>query len=121
MRFLICISSCILFSLQALSQAKVKLADLKEHIGDSVVVEGAVKAIQYSENTKQSSTFITVGNLNNSLIVVITRTVRKKFTVKPEVAYKDKSIRVSGWLVNRNNKPQIVIKDPSQIVLIDDK
>jgi hypothetical protein len=118
MRFAVCFVSFFVFSFTAISQTKVKLADLKEHIGDSVLVEGPVKNI---DSANQAQTFITIGNSNNSLIVVITAAVREKFSVRPEDAYRDKTVRVSGRLLNNNGKMQMILSDPSQIVLVDHK
>jgi len=100
---------------------KVKLADLKQHIGDSVIVEGAVKNIQYLPNEVLSPTYINIGNAGNLLTVVIWAKTRNLFTIKPENAYKNKSIRVSGRLLNDKGNPRIIINNPSQIVLLDSK
>ena len=121
MRSLICFLSSLIFSFTASAQTKVKLSDLKEHIGDSIMVEGPVKAVRYAEGVDQSFTFITMGNPNNSLTVIITNETRNQFTVKPEDAFRNKSIRVSGRLANNNDKMQMLITDPTQIVVLDKK
>ena len=121
MRSLICFLSFLIFSFTASAQTKVKLSDLKEHIGDSIMVEGPVKAVRYAEGVDQSFTFITMGNPNNSLTVIITSDIRNKFTVKPEDAFRNKSIRVTGRLANNNDKMQMMITDPIQIVVLDKK
>lgn len=105
----------------ALSQTKVKLSDLKHHIGDSITVEGQVKTIAYRDSTNSSPTLITIGNMGGSLNILIESSVRNKFSVKPEEAYRNKTIQVSGKLLNNNGKMQVVIIDPSQIVLVDHK
>ena len=97
------------FSLSASSQAKAKLSDLKNNVGDSVMVEGRVKRVQQVGDTNNLSTLITFGANNNSVYLVISSAVRKKISVRPEEVYKNKSIRVIGRLVNNNKRMQIVI------------
>jgi len=121
MRFLICFLSFLIVSFTAAAQTKVKLSDLKEHIGDSIMVEGPVKAVRYAEGVDQSFTFITMGNPNNSLIVILTSDTRNQYSVKPEDAFRNKSIRVTGRLASNNNTLQMTISDPTQIVVLDKK
>ena len=120
MRFLIALLLLFFVPLAALSQTKVRLSELKRHVGDSVMVEGAVKTITHKDSSSLTSPIlITIGNGSNALTLVIGSAVRSKFSVKPEDAFKDKSIRVSGKLLNVHELLQIMINDPSQIVLID--
>lgn len=121
MRFLFCSLMIISFPFMALSQTKVKLSDLKHHIGDSITVEGQVKTIAYRDSTNSSPILITIGNMSGSLNILIESSVRNKFSVKPEEAYRNKTIQVSGKLLNNNGKMQVAIIDPSQIVLVDHK
>lgn len=122
MRFIIALLLFLLIPFAAMSQTKVKLSDLQKHIGDSVIVEGPVKTIIHQDSSSPTSPILlTIGNGTNSLTVVIENSVKNKFTVKPGEAYKNKSIRVGGKLQNTNGKMQIIISDPSQIVLIDHK
>lgn len=122
MRFIIALLLFLVIHFAAMSQTTVKLSDLQKHIGDSVIVEGPVKTIIHQDSSSLTSPILlTIGNGTNSLTVVIENSVKNKFTVKPGEAYKNKSIRVSGKLQNTNGKMQIIISDPSQIVLIDHK
>ena len=110
-------------SISSFSQMKVKLTEVTDHIGDSVMVEGKVTDIKSLENVGSSATYITVGGANskNSVTVVISGVDRYKFSVKPEEAYKNKSIRITGKVLSNNGKPEIVVHDPAQIVLVDKK
>ena len=121
MRFLFWFLMIVGFNFPAFSQTRLKLSELKNHIGDSVTVEGKVKTIAHKDSSITSSTLITIGNISNSLTVVIENAIRNKFSVKPEDAYRNKLIRVSGRLQNNNGKVEIMINDPSQIVLVDHK
>ena len=52
---------------------------------------------------------------NQKMSVVIKGKDRDKFPVSPEIAYKDKSICVTGVISNYNGKVEIVVTDPEQI------
>jgi hypothetical protein len=122
MRFLVALLLLFIVPFAALSQTKVKPSELKRYVGDSVMTEGKVKTITHEDSsTLTSPILITIGNGSNSLTLVIASAVRSKFSVKPEDAFENKSIRVSGKLLNLHEALQIMINDPSQIVLIDHK
>jgi hypothetical protein len=122
MRFLVALLLLFIVPFAALSQTKVKLSELKRYVGDSVMTEGKVKTITHEDSSSLTSPIlITIGNGSNSLTLVIASAVRSKFSVKPEDAFENKSIRVSGKLLNLHEALQIMINDPSQIVLIDHK
>jgi micrococcal nuclease len=40
---------------------------------------------------------------------------RDKFSISPEIAFRDKTICVTGVISNYNGKPEIVVTDPEQI------
>ncbi|HWI90683.1 MAG TPA: hypothetical protein VNT20_05370 [Flavisolibacter sp.] len=85
-------------------------------------MEGPVKTITHQDSSSLTSPILlTIGNGTNSLTEVIENSVKNRFTVQPEEACKNKSIRVSGKLQNTNGKIHIMISEPSQIVLIDHK
>lgn len=52
---------------------------------------------------------------DQKLSIVIKGKDRDKFTVSPEIAFKNKTICVTGVLSNYNGKPEIVVTDPDQI------
>ena len=73
----------------------------------------------YSTKLLESSgmVFLNLGGdyPNQKLSVVIKGKNRDKFSVSPEVAFKDKTICVTGVIVDYNGKPEIVVTDPEQI------
>lgn len=73
----------------------------------------------YSTRLIQSSgmVFLNLGGdyPNQKMSVVIKGKDRDKFPVSPEIAYKDKSICVTGVISNYNGKVEIVVTDPEQI------
>ena len=62
-------------------------------------------------------TFVNLGGEypHQKLSVVIKGKDRSKFPVAPELAYKDKTICVTGVVSDYNGKPEIVVTDPEQI------
>ena len=54
---------------------------------------------------------------NQKMTVVIKAADRDKFSVAPEVAYKDKKICVKGTPTEYKGKPEIIVTDPSQITI----
>lgn len=75
----------------------------------------------YGTNILESSgmVFLNLGGdyPHQKLSVVIKRKNREKFRVSPEIAYKYKTICVTGVIVDHNGKPEIVVTDPDQITL----
>jgi len=111
----------LFLSVSSFSQTKLKLSEVSSHIGDSVIVEGKVTDVRYDIDS--GATYLNLGGTNskNSVTVVILGTDRDKFTVMPETAYKNKSVRVNGRVLGNSESPQIIVHDPVQIILVDKK
>lgn len=99
----------------------MKLTELKDHIGDSVIIEGRVNSIQYLREVERSPTYLYIGSAHpkQKLTVVIFGSNRTKFTVVPEDAFKNKTLRVTGKISDNGGKLQMVVSDPAQIVAIE--
>ena len=73
----------------------------------------------YSTKLLESSgmVFLNLGGdyPNQKLSVVIKGKNRDKFPVSPEIAYKDKTICVTGVIIDYNGKPEIIVTNPEQI------
>jgi DNA/RNA endonuclease YhcR with UshA esterase domain len=110
--------------LTSIGQKDVKLEELKDHIGDSVKVNGKISGARYLETAKDSPTFLNVGGVypNQDLTIVIWGEVRKKMNYNPA---EKKNIGgmavVTGKVELFKNKPQIVINDPSQLLILVDE
>lgn len=52
---------------------------------------------------------------NQKMTIVIKGKDREKFKVSPEIAFKGKTICVTGTVTNYNGKPEVVVTDPEQI------
>jgi hypothetical protein len=72
------------------SQTTIKLEDINQHIGDSVIVCGKVYGGRYLESARNSPTLLNIGAKypDQLLTTVIWGDVRKEFTGKPEKDFK---------------------------------
>ena len=116
MKFLI-VALLLVFSHAAIAQNEVPLADLKAHVGDTVITCGTVSSAYYAIKAKNSPTFLNIGSKypNQLLTVVIWEDARTKFNFKPEETLLGKQVCISGMLELFENKPQIKIINPEQI------
>ena len=116
MRYLITIAlSFIVFSVFA--QQVIRLDEIKDHIGDSVIIKAKIYGGKYLENVKGAPTFLNVGGNypNAPLTLVIWENTRPKFKSIPEDLYSNKDVVISGKIILYKNRAEIVITDPKQI------
>ncbi len=108
---------CSAFVVQG--QTQVKLEEVKTHIGDSVSVCGKVFSARYLESASNAPTLINLGGAypNELLTVVIFGETRGKFKDKPEEAWKDKTICITGRITDYRGKPQIVVTKAEQVTV----
>jgi DNA/RNA endonuclease YhcR with UshA esterase domain len=108
-----------LVSLYSNAQKEIKLADIKDHIGDSIQVRGSVYGVRYLANAKNTPTFISLGAAypDQLLTVVIWSDVRQQLPYKPEqVITGHGEITVFGKVEEYKGKPQITIRNADQLV-----
>jgi DNA/RNA endonuclease YhcR with UshA esterase domain len=110
---------CVLFLClsSVYSQDTIKLEDVKNKVGDSVTVCGKVYNARFVSNATNEPTFLNVGAAypNQLLTIVIWGTIRKQFTGNPEDIFLNKEICITGRIELYKEKPQIVIKESSQL------
>ncbi|TMI63655.1 MAG: DNA-binding protein [Bacteroidetes bacterium] len=99
------------------SQDTIKLEDAKNKVGDSVTVCGKVFNARFVSNATNEPTFLNIGAAypNQLLTVVIWGDIRKQFNGNPEDIFLNKEICITGKIELYKEKPQIVIKNKSQI------
>jgi len=99
-------------------QTTIKLEEISQHIGDSVIVCGKVEDIRYFETSKNQPTLLNIGAKfpNQLLTVVIWGNVRAEFKYKPE-EMQGKQVCVTGRITLYKEKPQIIIENPGQITI----
>jgi DNA/RNA endonuclease YhcR with UshA esterase domain len=120
MKFLLLLLLTVFFG-NAQAQKEIKLEELKDHIGDSVKVQGRISSARYLESTNNTPTFINVGGVypNQLLTIVIWGDVRKKMGYDPSDKKNLGGLAVViGKVELYKDKPQIVITDPSQLRII---
>jgi hypothetical protein len=122
MKYLFSFILLISFS-AAWAQTPAKLEDIGNHVGDSISVSGKVYSIRYLESAKGAPTLMNLGAAfpNQLLTVVIFGEDRKNFKEAPETYYKDKTVTIVGKVNLYREKPQIVVQNPSQIIIRDEK
>jgi len=103
------------------SQTQIKLDEVKDHIGDSVTVCGKVYSARFVSDATNQPTFLNLGAAypNQLLTVVIWGDVRKQFKVYPEDTFIQKEVCITGKIELYKDKPQIVIKQNTQILCKD--
>lgn len=96
----------------------IATSDAKNYIGKTVSICGIVVTATYASRTKGSPTFLNLDKAypNQVFTVVIWGSDRGKFGT-PENDFRGKSVRVTGVIELYRGSPEIVVKEPSQIVI----
>lgn len=119
MKKIVFILALIVTSSITYGQTEIKLEDVKKYMNDSVKVCGKVFSTRFLESSNGAPTLINLGGAypNELLTVVIFGENRGKFKDKPEEAWKEKTICITGRIVEYRGKPQIVVSKPEQVVV----
>jgi DNA/RNA endonuclease YhcR with UshA esterase domain len=90
-----------------------------QHIGEVQTVRGVVVSARYAARSKGQPTFLNLDQPYPDTIftVVIWGSDRAKFATPPEKAFDGKTVRVTGKITEYRGTPEIVVHDPSQIVI----
>ena len=91
---------------------KISAEEVGQHIGEEVIVQGKVVSIFKNK----IGYFIHVGE--GDFLVVIFNEDAKKFPEPPDKLYKDKTIKVRGVLKIYNEFPEIVVRSPDQVEIV---
>ena len=91
---------------------------LKYHLQIRTVC-GKIAGTQYAGKIKGQPTLLHMGKPypEHVFTIVIWGADRGKFDGAPEDFYGGKEVCVTGMIVEHNGKPQIVVKDPSQMTV----
>lgn len=121
MKFLFTFLLSIIITNLTHAQKAIKLEDIAQHIGDSVLIEGKVYSGRFLSNSEGAPTLLNLGALypNQKLTLVIKGTSRKNFDAAPEVSYTDQMVWVKGKLELFKGKPQMILWSKVQIGVIE--
>ena len=110
--FLLCVSTALAETITA--------SEAKYHIGEFQRVQGVIVSTFYATNTKGEPTFLNMDKPypNNIFTVLIWGEDRKNFPHPPEIYYNNKKVIVEGVISQYKGVPQIILKAPSQIKII---
>jgi hypothetical protein len=97
----------------------ITAAQASQHMGEVQTVRGVVASATHAARAKGQPTFL---NLDKPypdaiLTVVIWGSDRGNFAVPPEKAFKGKTVRVTGKITVYRGTPEIVVHDPTQIIV----
>lgn len=121
MRKILFIIAFFCISIVGFSQKEISLAQVTQHVGDSVIVLGKVADARYFSEGKNAPTLLNIGAAfpNQQLTVVIYGDDRKNFTQAPETYFKDKMVVITGKVELYKGKPQIVVKNADGIGILE--
>jgi hypothetical protein len=105
------------------AQRQIKLEELKEHIGDSVKIDGKISGIVTNYGTaNQKPMFIYIGGKypKQALTIFISPDVRSKLHVTLSLSDVGNIVWVSGKVEKYKGKARIIIRDPRQLDIMQD-
>lgn len=103
----------------ASAQQSIKLEEISNHIGDSVIVHGKVFGSRFLSKSEDAPTFLNVGGdfPNQLLTLVVWGKDRSNFKSAPEEAYKGQEVQVAGKVELHRGKPQMILYRDNQIAI----
>jgi hypothetical protein len=105
--------------LQIAAQERISPAEAGKFVGKNATVCGQVSSSNYSARSRRRPTFLNLDRPypNHVFTALIWGEDRDKFSTPPESTYSGKKICVMGTISSYQGQPQIVVKNPSQIIL----
>ncbi len=102
----------------ASARTSISASQAVQHLGETATVCGMVASAKYVSTSKGRPTFLNLDKPypDQPFTVVIWSDDRGRFASPPEVAFDGKRICVTGQIESYRSKPQIVVRDPNQIV-----
>ena len=91
----------------------------KQHVGETNTVCGLIASARYMDSTRAKPTLLNFVHPypDHVFSVMIPNSARSKFKDPPETAFINKTVCVTGAIIDYRGKPEIVVDDPSQIVV----
>jgi micrococcal nuclease len=97
----------------------ITVEEASEFFRQSKTVCGKVVDSKRAEKIPRQPTFLYLDQPypNHFFTIVIWGEDRGKFDEPPETLYDGKDVCVSGLIVEHKGKPQVVVKNPSQVII----
>lgn len=94
-------------------------AQAQQHVGETTTVCGLVASARYADWERDRPTYLNFDHPypDQTFAVMIPSPSRAKFNEPPEVVFNGKPVCVTGRIVQYRGKPEIVVENPSQIVI----
>jgi micrococcal nuclease len=91
----------------------------KQHIGETNTVCGLVASARYMDSTRAKPTLLNFVKPypDHAFSVMIPNPARSKFPEPPETFFTGKTVCVTGAIIEYRGKPEIVVQEPSQMVV----
>lgn len=102
----------------AIARDSISASEAAKLLGETATVCGEVASAKYVSTSKGRPTFLNLDRPypDQAFTVVIWGEDRERFAASPESAFADKAICVTGQIEAYRGKPQVVVRDPNQIV-----
>ena len=99
--------------------SRISAEQAQQHIGQPSTVCGLVAGGRYLEASSRKPTLLNFSRPypDHTFSVMIPDSDRPKFKQPPEVLFNGKTVCVTGVIIEFRGKPQIVVENPSQIVI----
>ncbi len=103
----------------ALAADEVPSREAARHIGKTVTICGPVAGASHFARLKGEPTFLNFDRRHpeQTFTVVIWGKDARRFPRRPHLMFADKHVCVTGTVETYQGKPQIVVRDPAQIVV----
>ena len=100
----------------------VKYNEARNHVGQTITVYGDVVSTYFAGNSNGQPTFLNIGapNGDNSrCTLVIWCEDLRNFEGSPDITYRWKTIKATGYVRIYNGAAQITVTSPSQIEIVE--
>ena len=116
-------AAVIFFSVSLSAQHKVPVKEAYKHIGETVTVCGTIPGDQLFFDQKTKNTYLLLGEgaQDKRVTIVIPAETSKKVINKPKNYYANKSVCVTGKIVELHGKPEMVINNENKIRFEDEQ
>ncbi len=109
----------LLLSTFIFAQTSVTAKEAGKYIGKTISVCDKIFGGIFMSKSSGQPTFLNMGAAypNAPFTIVIWADARRKFKLKPEEFYRNKQVCITGEIIVFNGKPEMIVTDPTQIIV----